>query len=47
VVQAGSSAVAEGFIASRLGGYGDRNYGSLPPGVDVKAIVERGNPWVE
>jgi putative acyl-CoA dehydrogenase len=47
LVQAGSSAVAEGFIASRLGGYGDRNYGSLPPGVDVKAIVERGNPWVE
>jgi putative transposase len=47
LVQAGNSAVADGFIGSRLGGYGDRNYGTLPRGTDVKAIVNRGNPWVK
>lgn len=47
LVQAGSSAVAEGFIVSRLGGYGDRSYGTLPRGTDVKTIVNRGNPWVK
>ncbi|MGM0403920.1 MAG: acyl-CoA dehydrogenase family protein [Thermodesulfobacteriota bacterium] len=47
LMQAGNSAVADGFIDSRLGGYGDRNYGTLPIGTDVKAIVHRGNPLVE
>lgn len=47
LVQAGNSAVADGFISSRLGGYGDRNYGTLPRGTDVKTIIKRGNPWVK
>ncbi|MBS3731457.1 MAG: acyl-CoA dehydrogenase family protein [Desulfobacterales bacterium] len=47
LVQAGNSAVADGFIGSRLGGYGNRNYGTLPRGTDVRAIVNRGNPWVK
>ena len=46
LVQAGNSKVAEGFIVSRLGDHGDRNYGTLPVGTDVKAIIERGNPTV-
>lgn len=45
LAQAGNSAVAGGFIASRLGRYGDWNYGTLPGGVDVKTGIERGNPW--
>ncbi|MEY1662434.1 isovaleryl-CoA dehydrogenase [Isoalcanivorax beigongshangi] len=35
-------AVAEAFIASRLGEGGDRQYGTLPRGIDVKAIMARG-----
>ncbi len=42
LVQAGDTAVAEGFIASRLGSQGDRQYGTLPRGMDVKRIIARG-----
>ena len=42
LVQAGNSAVADAFIASRLGGLGDRQYGTLPRGLDVRTIIERG-----
>lgn len=42
LVQAGNSAVAEAFITSRLGGLGDRQYGTLPRGLDVRTIIERG-----
>lgn len=45
--QAGNSAVADGFIHSRLACYGDRNYGTLPVGTDARAIVHRGNPRVQ
>lgn len=45
LIEAGNGAVAEGFIASRLADFGDRNYGTLPRGVDVKTIIERGDPW--
>ena len=46
LIQGGNSAVAEGFIASRLGALGIGNTGTLPVGVDVKTIIERGNPLV-
>ena len=47
LVQAGNTAVAEGFIVSRLNPAGAWNYGTLPTGIDVKTIIERGNPWSE
>jgi putative acyl-CoA dehydrogenase len=46
LIQAGNSAVAEAFIASRLQSNGAHSTGSLPTGLDVKAIIERGNPLV-
>lgn len=45
LVAAGNSAVADAFIASRLGEHGDRNYGTLPRGLDLGAILRRANPW--
>lgn len=42
LVQAGNTAVAEAFIASRLGQQGDRNYGTLPQGLDIDTIIARG-----
>ena len=45
LVAAGNSAVADAFIASRLGEHGDRNYGTLPRGLDVDTILRRANPW--
>ena len=44
LMQSGNSAVAEAFIASRLGSSGAHNTGTLPTGVDVKTLIERGNP---
>ncbi|WGL17571.1 isovaleryl-CoA dehydrogenase [Microbulbifer bruguierae] len=46
LMQSGNSAVADGFIASRLDARGVGNTGTLPAGIDVKSIVERGNPLV-
>ncbi len=37
-------AVADGFCAARLAGDAGLNYGTLPAGVDVAAIVERHTP---
>jgi putative acyl-CoA dehydrogenase len=37
-------AVADAFCAARLAGDAGLNYGTLPPGVDAKAIVERHAP---
>jgi putative acyl-CoA dehydrogenase len=37
-------AVADAFCASRLGDQGGRVYGTLPAGVDAKAIIERAYP---
>lgn len=45
LVAAGNQAVAEAFIASRLGEHGDRNYGTLPRGLDLGRILARANPW--
>ncbi|MCH8543651.1 MAG: acyl-CoA dehydrogenase family protein [Alcanivorax sp.] len=44
LIRAGNEAVAEAFIASRLGSQGDRNYGTLPTGLDIAAILERADP---
>jgi putative acyl-CoA dehydrogenase len=35
------AAVADAFCAARLGGEGGRAYGTLPTGVDAKAIIDR------
>ena len=35
------SAVSDAFCAGRLGAAGGRTYGTLPPGVDTEAILER------
>jgi putative acyl-CoA dehydrogenase len=37
--------VAEGFVASRLAGDSGRAFGTLPPGVDVTAILDRARPF--
>ncbi len=44
LVRHSPSAVADAFCASRLGGQGGRVYGTLPPGVDAKAVIERAYP---
>jgi len=46
LAQSGDRAVADAFVASRLGSRSDRNYGSLPRGLDVDAIIARGDPRV-
>ncbi|MBQ0753495.1 MAG: acyl-CoA dehydrogenase family protein [Gammaproteobacteria bacterium] len=44
LVQAGNAPVAEAFVASRLGDHGERNYGTLPRGLDVSLLLQRANP---
>jgi putative acyl-CoA dehydrogenase len=46
LVRHGDAAVADAFCASRLGGDGGLEYGTLPPGADFEAILERGRPQV-
>ncbi|WP_066966190.1 isovaleryl-CoA dehydrogenase [Microbulbifer sp. Q7] len=46
LIQGGNTVLAEGFLRSRLGKHGAGNTGALPVGVDVKSIIERGNPLV-
>jgi putative acyl-CoA dehydrogenase len=36
--------VADAFCATRLGDAGGRAYGTLPPGADCAAVVERHRP---
>ncbi len=40
----GDAAVADAFCASRLGGDGGLEYGTLPAGVDFEAIIARSRP---
>jgi putative acyl-CoA dehydrogenase len=40
----GTQAVTEGFIASRIQHPAHLNYGTLPQGVDCRAIIERAKP---
>ena len=44
LVKHGHPAVADAFCASRLDGDGGRAFGTLPPGLDLEAIVERHTP---
>ena len=44
LLRAGNSAVADAFIASRLSQAGDRNYGTLPRGVDLDPLLVRASP---
>ena len=46
LVRHASAEVADAFCATRLGGEGGRAYGTLPPGVDAAAIVDRHRPSV-
>ena len=41
LVRHGAPAVADAFCASRLGGDGGLDYGTLPAGTDFEAIIER------
>jgi putative acyl-CoA dehydrogenase len=40
----GDAHVAEGFVASRIHKPAGLNYGTLPVGVNCKAIIERAKP---
>ena len=44
LVRNAPAAVADAFCASRLGGQSGRAYGTLPAGVDVRAIIDRALP---
>ena len=44
LVRSGVAAVADAFCASRLGGDGGLEYGTLPAGTDFEAIVARSRP---
>ena len=44
LVRDAPNAVADAFCASRLGGDGGHAYGTLPPGVDCDAVLERAAP---
>jgi putative acyl-CoA dehydrogenase len=46
LVRHGHPAVADAFCASRLGGDCGLEYGTLPPGLDFEAIIERNRPQV-
>jgi putative acyl-CoA dehydrogenase len=44
LVRHAPSEVADAFCASRLNGEGGRVYGTLPNGIDAKAIIDRALP---
>ncbi|MDF1780231.1 MAG: acyl-CoA dehydrogenase family protein [Alcanivoracaceae bacterium] len=46
LVQAGNQSVAEAFVASRFGHHGERNYGTMPRGLDIDALIRRANPLI-
>jgi putative acyl-CoA dehydrogenase len=46
LVRFGHPAVADAFCASRLSGDWGMSYGTLPVGVDTRAIVERARPKI-
>jgi putative acyl-CoA dehydrogenase len=47
LVRHGHPAVSDAFCASRLGGDWGRAFGTLPSGLDLKAIVERAAPKID
>jgi putative acyl-CoA dehydrogenase len=44
VLQASPSFVSEAFLESRIAGNWGHAFGTLPPGLQLGAIVERANP---
>jgi putative acyl-CoA dehydrogenase len=44
LLRSSPAAVAEAFAASRLAGDSGRAFGTLPPGVDPRAIIDRARP---
>ena len=44
LLRADPAAVADAFVASRLGYPGDRSYGTLPESADLDVILERADP---
>jgi putative acyl-CoA dehydrogenase len=44
LVRYAPAATADAFCASRLGGDQGHAYGTLPPGVDTAALIERAVP---
>jgi putative acyl-CoA dehydrogenase len=46
LVRHGHPAVADAFCATRLGGDWGHAYGTLPPGLDLRAIISRATPEV-
>ncbi|MBD0330303.1 MAG: acyl-CoA dehydrogenase family protein [Thermoleophilia bacterium] len=46
LVRTGEAAVSDAFTASRIGRAAGRAFGTLPAGLDLRAIVERGRPSV-
>jgi putative acyl-CoA dehydrogenase len=46
LVRHAPAAVADAFCAARLDGSAYRAFGTLPPGVDATAIVDRARPYV-
>jgi len=46
LVRHGDPAVADAFCASRLGGDGGLEYGTLEAGADFETIIERSRPQV-
>ena len=44
LVRHAPAAVSDAFCAARLDGAGGRVYGTLPGGVDAKAIIDRALP---
>jgi putative acyl-CoA dehydrogenase len=46
LIRYGKPAIADAFCASRLGGDWGRSFGTLPPGLELTAIIERAAPAV-
>nr|AFT64049.1 acyl-CoA dehydrogenase C-terminal domain protein [gamma proteobacterium D250] len=46
LLQGNSACITDAFIKSRIGASGTHNTGSLPTGIDIATILERGNPLV-
>jgi putative acyl-CoA dehydrogenase len=46
LIRYGKPAIADAFCASRLGGDWGRSFGTLPPGLELTAIIERAVPAV-
>lgn len=47
LVRHAAAEVADAFCATRIGHEGGRVYGTLPRGVDVRAIVDRHRPRID